>query len=144
MSDQPALRPCPFCGGEVMRRDALWPSEGDRDAVIHAEPSDCPLQVFQDDTWGGSLYGRWNADLDAFAARVFTREVERRREEARNLAMMLRRFIWQADKSTGDTSFKVLAGKARELVERYGLTGEILRAEADAAPVDRQGGSPHD
>ncbi len=57
------LIPCPFCGGEVMRRDALWPSEGDRDAVIHAEPSDCPLRVFEDDTWGGSLYGRWNGGL---------------------------------------------------------------------------------
>jgi hypothetical protein len=76
---------------------------------------------------------------------TLTREVERRREaeaKAHNLATMLRRFIWQAEKSTGDTSFKVLAGKARELVERYGLTGEILRDEADAAPLDRQGGTP--
>ena len=84
--------------------------------------------------------------IEQHIAEALTREVERRREaedKARNLAMMLRRFIWQADKSTGDTSFKVLAGKARELVERYGLTSEILRAEADAAAVDRQGGS-HD
>ena|ERR1700723_2219405 len=63
------LRPCPFCGGAVMRRDALWPSEGDRDAIIHAEPSDCPMQVFEDGTWGGSLYGRWNGALDADTAR---------------------------------------------------------------------------
>lgn len=30
----PALLPCPFCGGAVRRRDALWPSDGDSDAAI--------------------------------------------------------------------------------------------------------------
>ena len=65
MGDEPSLLPCPFCGGAVRRRDALWPAEGDSDAVIHAEPTDCPLQVFSDGTWGGSVYGRWNAGLQA-------------------------------------------------------------------------------
>lgn len=41
--DVVALLPCPFCGGEVMRREALWPSEGDTDGIIHVNPGDCPL-----------------------------------------------------------------------------------------------------
>jgi hypothetical protein len=46
-----------------------------------------------------------------------------------NLAMMLRRMIWMASKETGDTSMKVLAGKARELLRSYGLEGSVLREE---------------
>ena len=37
------LLPCPFCGGEVQHRHALWPSEGDEDAIIHANPTECGL-----------------------------------------------------------------------------------------------------
>lgn len=29
------LKPCPFCGGEMQLRQALWPSDGDTDAIIH-------------------------------------------------------------------------------------------------------------
>jgi hypothetical protein len=42
--EETALLPCPFCGGRMQRRDALWPSEGDTDAIIHAEPTDCPIE----------------------------------------------------------------------------------------------------
>lgn len=52
--------PCPFCGGEVMLRAALWPSEGDRDDIIHAAPTNCPLATFADDTFDGSIVDRWN------------------------------------------------------------------------------------
>src|SRR5215469_16470440 len=55
-----ALLPCPFCGGDVMPRDALWPSDGDSDQVIHTKPTDCPLQQFFDGSFDKSLYARWN------------------------------------------------------------------------------------
>lgn len=40
------LLPCPFCGGEMQLRCALWPSEGDTDAVIHNVPggTSCPIE----------------------------------------------------------------------------------------------------
>jgi hypothetical protein len=47
----------------------------------------------------------------------------------RNLAAMLRRIIWMAKKEVGDTSMKVLAGKANELLSSYGLQGSVLRDE---------------
>lgn len=41
------LKPCPFCGCEVMPRHALWASDGDVDSIIHAEPSpECGLGDF--------------------------------------------------------------------------------------------------
>lgn len=30
----------------MMLRDALWPSEGDTDGILHAAPTDCPLGEF--------------------------------------------------------------------------------------------------
>lgn len=47
--------------------------------------------------------------------------------KVRDLAMMLRRFIWQIERQDGDTSLKVLAGNARELLAKYQLEGNILR-----------------
>jgi hypothetical protein len=44
-----------------------------------------------------------------------------------NLAVMLRRMIWMARKQVGDTSMKVIAGKAEELLKLYGLQGSLLR-----------------
>lgn len=60
MSDLKPLLPCPFCGKAMMLRGALWPSEGDRDAVIHAEPTDCPLYDFSNDTADESIIEVWN------------------------------------------------------------------------------------
>jgi len=54
------LKPCPFCGKAMMLRGALWPSEGDTDAVIHAEPTECPMYDFCDGTADGSIVERWN------------------------------------------------------------------------------------
>jgi hypothetical protein len=50
-----------------------------------------------------------------------------RADVATDLAMMLRRFIWAAERQPGDSSAKVLAGKARELLVRHGLQGSPLR-----------------
>jgi hypothetical protein len=43
MAQDQELRLCPFCGGAMQPRHALWPSDGDTDAVIHAEPTECGL-----------------------------------------------------------------------------------------------------
>jgi hypothetical protein len=51
-----------------------------------------------------------------------------------DLAMMLRRFIWDARKQTGDASAKVLAGKASELLVRLGLEGSPLREDTEPSP----------
>lgn len=54
------LKPCPFCWKAMLLRGALWPSEGDRDAIIHAVPTDCPLPQFSNDTFDGSIVEVWN------------------------------------------------------------------------------------
>ena len=36
------LSPCPFCGSEMMLRQALWPHDGDRDSIIHQTPQNGP------------------------------------------------------------------------------------------------------
>jgi hypothetical protein len=58
----PELLPCPFCGGAMQPRDALWPSEGDTDGIIHANPTDCPLPEFsiQVADEGVSVAAAWN------------------------------------------------------------------------------------
>lgn len=55
-----------------------------------------------------------------------------------NLAMMLRRMIWQINKLDGDSSLKVLAGKADGLIKQYGLQGSPLR---DAPPLTAASGT---
>jgi hypothetical protein len=63
MSSEPTLLPCPFCNGAMQLRYALWPSEGDRDAVIHAAPTSCPIEgAFSIDTFdnGVSVSEAWN------------------------------------------------------------------------------------
>ena len=47
--------------------------------------------------------------------------------ECANLAAMLRRMIWMAEKEVGETSMKALAGKARALLISYGVEGNPLR-----------------
>lgn len=56
------LLPCPFCGAAMMERHALWPSEGDTDSIIHAQPTDCPLTDFGLGTAdeGVSVCAAWN------------------------------------------------------------------------------------
>lgn len=46
-----------------------------------------------------------------------------------DLSMMLRRMIWCANKETGDTGMKVLAGNAKQLLIKYNLGGSPLRDE---------------
>lgn len=59
---------------------------------------------------------------------VVKAEIDQSVLRERDLAMMLRRMIWQADKaSAGDTSLKSLAGQAKQLLAKYGLEGSPLR-----------------
>lgn len=60
MTGTDELLPCPFCQKGMMLRAALWPSEGDRDAIIHAAPTDCPLGDFSNDTFDRSIVEVWN------------------------------------------------------------------------------------
>ena len=55
------LKPCPFCRKPMMLRSALWPSEGDADAIIHAEQTDCPMLGFGDGSANGSIVEKWNS-----------------------------------------------------------------------------------
>lgn len=57
------LLPCPFCSKTMMLRSALWPSEGDADAIIHAFPTDCPMVGFSDGSADGSIIEKWNCSL---------------------------------------------------------------------------------
>lgn len=58
------LRECPFCGGRVMFRKALWPSDGDTDAIIHAFNTNgarfCGMDVFTTYTADESIIELWN------------------------------------------------------------------------------------
>ena len=55
-----------------------------------------------------------------------------------DLAMMLRRMIWQINKMDGDSSLKGLAIGAMQLLKKYQLEGSPLRA---AAASEQRGGS---
>lgn len=57
------LEPCPFCSKTMMLRSALWPSGGDADAIIHADPTDCPMLGFSDGSADGSIIEKWNCSL---------------------------------------------------------------------------------
>lgn len=55
------LLPCPFCGGEVQFRKALWPSDGDFDAIIHRDSSPhCGVMYFSNATADGQIIDVWN------------------------------------------------------------------------------------
>ncbi len=54
------LLPCPFCGGAMQFRKALWPSDGNTDAIIHAQPAECPLSDFSNATIDESIIAEWN------------------------------------------------------------------------------------
>lgn len=55
------------------------------------------------------------------------RYLAERDEIISNVATMLRRMICLVERHEGDTSLKVIAGKARQLLAKYGLQGNILR-----------------
>ena len=79
--------------------------------------------------------------LSSQEARI--KELEFHRE---NLAVMLRRILWQIKKEPGDSSLKVLAGKASGLLEQLGLQGNPLRDEARQAlspEGEQQASQPH-
>ena len=55
-----ALMPCPFCKHDVQFRKALWPSDGNADAIIHTESSNCGLVEFSDGSIDESIVSKWN------------------------------------------------------------------------------------
>lgn len=64
MTDTPELLPCPFCGGDMMYRKALWPSDGDCDAIIHkvqqgGPDGNCGLSYFSNGTADGQIIDAW-------------------------------------------------------------------------------------
>lgn len=62
------LKACPFCGGEVQPRHALWPSDGDVDAIIHSSPfAYCGVGDFTVHTADGgkTVAEAWNHRLSA-------------------------------------------------------------------------------
>jgi len=66
MSETPELLPCPFCGGEMMFRKALWPSDGDTDSIIHKVPQggpdgNCGSGDFSNGTSDGQIVTAWNS-----------------------------------------------------------------------------------
>ena len=57
---EPNLSPCPWCRAKMMFRKALWPSDGCTDAIIHAAPTTCGMQVFDTGTTDESVIAAWN------------------------------------------------------------------------------------
>jgi hypothetical protein len=55
-----ALLPCPFCGGAMQFRKALWVSDGCTDGIIHDEPTKCGMVVFDTDSTDESVITAWN------------------------------------------------------------------------------------
>jgi hypothetical protein len=118
---QQRLSPCPFCGAAVQWRAALWPSEGDRDAIIHAEPTGCGLSDFSDDTFDQSIVAKWNERATAPAPASAVNDewlVPNLVMFIRRMARRLRKFEHPDHKSTA---------AALDFIERKGIGGSILR-----------------
>lgn len=72
--DVDALAPCPLCGGAMMFRKALWPSDGNTDDIIHASPSTCGLMGFSTGTTDESVISAWNTRAQSAPAPDDVRE----------------------------------------------------------------------
>lgn len=72
------LEPCPFCGEDVMFRKALFPSDGNVDAIIHHSPTNCGMGVFSTDTTDESVIDDWNNQYCLSTAKEEGRAEERR------------------------------------------------------------------
>lgn len=60
MTESPDLLACPFCGGEMQFRKALWIEDGCTDAIIHKGASECGMADFCTDTTDESVIVTWN------------------------------------------------------------------------------------
>lgn len=65
MTEELKLRECPFCGGEMMFRAALWPSDGDSDGIIHKDVQGgpdgcCGVMSFSNGTSDRQIIAAWN------------------------------------------------------------------------------------
>lgn len=68
------LEPCPFCGGAMLFRKALWPSDGCVDGIIHAAPTDCGMIGFSTETIDESVIAAWNTRTAASEAEQRARD----------------------------------------------------------------------
>ena len=67
---EPILKDCPFCGSKAQFRQALWPSDGDCDAIIHSIPSECGLTQFSNETADRSVIELWNVRAETAENKV--------------------------------------------------------------------------
>lgn len=81
---------------------------------------------------GNLPYARPHPHIDVA---FLIRRLNERDSVISDLSMMLRRMIWQAKRQEGDTSLKVLAGNAHQLLAKYSLEGDILRDTMDGSRV---------
>lgn len=107
------LLPCPFCERPVQLRLALWPSEGDRDAIIHAAPMHagfCGFSDFSIDTVddGKSVTAAWNRRPSQTAVREAL-------ENARNAIVELEAFSNTPDVQRDPVWMRVRANGAMAL-----------------------------
>lgn len=137
-----ALLPCPFCGGAMMFRKALWPSDGNVDAVIHAAPVECWLSDFYDMTTDESIIAKWNHRTDGLAQTpVYPGSDADRRKERVSMAreICLHRgenpnFIDRSGNETWE-KYEPLAGACIREAER--LFGRRTGGVAQAGQVPR-------
>lgn len=82
------LMPCPWCGGEMQYRAALWPSDGDHDGIMHkASTPECGLVEFSTGTSDGQIIAAWNRRADDAALQAAERRgMERAAEKLAALA----------------------------------------------------------
>lgn len=55
------LLECPRCGGPAQFRKALWPSDGNTDAVLHRVGEGCPLDHYSIGSTDEGVIADWNA-----------------------------------------------------------------------------------
>lgn len=99
-----ALSPCPFCGGRVQFRKALFVSDGCTDAIIHAEPNNCGMTDFTTYTADQSVITAWN-----------TRAANARGDEVTKLRAFAQDVMedwWEGDLD---------GGSRQDMAEKHGL-----------------------
>lgn len=116
------LEPCPFCGGQMRFRKALWPSDGNVDAIIHAEPSKCGMESFSTYTTDESVIAAWNRRPTPSPEAGEVMRLTQRAEAAEVRAAELQ--SWNDEIKIGVEHLKARAEKMRASLQRI-AQGEI-------------------
>lgn len=114
--DATLLLPCPFCGGAVQLRAALWPSDGDVDGIIHAAVSDCGLVEFSIGTADRAVIAAWNRR----AERCPTRDVLAK--ALRHSSLGLTQKTWTHLPNTDRAVWLARADRVLRFLAEHGLT----------------------